>query len=190
MEVSIMRAKLFIIAGLATLALVASAAVARALPGPGTTPAHGSGADLVDAVRDATSQFKKVSAAEQAGYGLFHGCVSGPEEGAMGIHYVKGDLVGDGVVDAAQPEALMYEVKNGQLRLTGVEYVVLAADWDAAHPNGEPPVLMGQVFNYVGSPNRYRIPAFYELHVWAWKHNPDGTFADWNPWVSCEDYAG
>jgi hypothetical protein len=29
-------------------------------------------------------------------------------------------------------------------------------------------------------------PAFYELHVWAWRDNPHGAFVDWNPAVSCE----
>ena len=106
----------------------------------------------------------------------------------MGIHYVNGTLVGDGNVDAVHPEALLYEPKDGRLRLVGVEYVVLAADWDAAH--GTPPTLMGQLFNYVGSPNRYGIPAFYELHVWAWENNPAGVFADWNAHVSCEAFTG
>ena len=69
---------------------------------------------------------KDISAAEAAGYGLFHGCVSGPQQGAMGIHYANGALVGDGAIDAQQPEALIYEDHNGQLRLVGVEYVVLA----------------------------------------------------------------
>ena len=32
-------------------------------------------------------------------------------------------------------------------------------------------------------------PAFYALHVWAWKHNPHGMFVDWNPKVSCEDFS-
>ena len=32
-------------------------------------------------------------------------------------------------------------------------------------------------------------PAFYELHVWAWKDNPRGSFADWNPSVSCDAWA-
>lgn len=41
----------------------------------------------------------------------------------------------------------------------------------------------------MSSPNRYGIPVFYELHVWAWKANPVGTFADWNPRVPCDDYA-
>ncbi len=30
------------------------------------------------------------------------------------------------------------------------------------------------------------LPAFYELHVWAWEHNPKGSFADWNTAVSCD----
>ena len=49
---------------------------------------------------------------------------------------------------------------------------------------------MGQLFQYNSSPNRYGIPAFYELHVWAWKDNPDGMFVDWNPRVSCEEFTG
>ena len=141
---------------------------------------------LVNTVREATKNFKDVDAATSAGYGLFHGCVSGPQEGAMGIHYVNGDLVGDGEIDASHPEALIYEIRDGRLRLVGVEYVVIAEAWDASHEM--PPTLMGQVFHYAGAPNRYKIPAFYELHVWAWKENPNGMFTDWNPKVSCEEY--
>ena len=39
------------------------------------------------------------------------------------------------------------------------------------------PTLGGQVMHYTGSPNRYGIPAFYALHVWAWRTNPGGVFA-------------
>jgi hypothetical protein len=141
---------------------------------------------LVNEVRRAISQFNHVSAAVAAGYQPFLGCVSGPEKGAMGIHYVNGTLVGDGEVNLERPEALMYEPRNGRLELVGVEFIVLAEQWNAAHTT--PPTLSGQVFHYVGSPNRYGIPAFYELHVWAAKTNPSGAFADWNPRVSCEDY--
>lgn len=141
---------------------------------------------LVEAVRQSTERFKNVDEAQAAGYGLFHGCVSGPQEGAMGIHFVNGDLVGDGVLDPMHPEALLYEFKNGQMQLTGVEYIVIAEAWNAN--NDAPPVLMGQLLQYAGSPNRYGIPAFYELHVWAWNNNPLGTFADWNPRVSCDTY--
>jgi len=38
---------------------------------------------LVQAVRAATERFKDAEAAQAAGYGLFMGCVSGPQEGAM-----------------------------------------------------------------------------------------------------------
>ena len=49
-----------------------------------------------------------------------------------------------------------------------------------------PPVLEGQTFQLVTSPNRYGLPAFFELHVWAWRDNPNGAFVDWNNKVSCE----
>ena len=104
----------------------------------------------------------------------------------MGVHFANGALVGDGALDASRPELVIYEQRGRQFRLLGVEYVVIAADWHATHP--APPVLMGQHFHYVGSPNRYGLPPFYELHVWAWKNNPSGMFVDWNPNVSCEDY--
>lgn len=168
--------------GIATLALVALVATVAA-------PTDADTADnLVATVRQATAGFQDVKSAEAAGYQLFHGCVSGPQEGAMGIHYVNGDLVADGQLDAQHPEAIIYEDQNGTMRLVGVEYLVFAEAWNAK--NKVPPVLMGQVFNYAGSPNRYGIPANYYLHVWASKSNPKGMFADWNPMVSCEDYTG
>jgi hypothetical protein len=143
---------------------------------------------LVDAVRAAIQPFSQPSAAEDAGYGLFAGCVAGPQEGAMGVHYVNGTLVGDGEIDERHPEALVYEPHNGRLELVAAEFIVLADAWNASHPDNSPPTLMGQVFQYNGSPNRYRLPPFYELHVWAGKANPSGAFADWNPHVSCETY--
>jgi hypothetical protein len=149
---------------------------------------HTGGADLVAAVRSATKPFHDVNAALAAGYRPFLGCVSGQVEGAMGVHYVNGDLVADGELDPARPESLMYEAKDGRLQLLGAEYIVMAAAWDASHES--PPTLMGQVFHYNGSPNRYGLPAFYELHVWAWRDNPRGMFVDWNPRVTCEGFSG
>jgi hypothetical protein len=70
-------------------------------------------------------------------------------------------------------------------RLVGVEYIMDAATWLADH-NNTPPMLEGQAFQFVGSPNRYGIPPFFELHVWAWRKNPNGTFVDWNNKESCE----
>jgi hypothetical protein len=142
---------------------------------------------LVKVVRDETAQFKSQDDAVVAGYAPANGCVSGPERGAMGLHYVNGDLVADGGLDPRRPEALIYEQRHGRMRLVGVEYLVLADAWHAK--NEGPPVLMGHLAHYVDSPNRYGLPAFYELHVWAWKDNPHGMFADWNPDVSCEQFA-
>jgi hypothetical protein len=141
-------------------------------------------ARLVQLVRDATKQFVNVNAATAAGYQPFLGCVSGPDHGAMGNHYVNGALVGDGVLDASHPEVLIYEPSDGGLQLVGVEFVVLADSWLASHSS--PPVLEGQTFQFVASPNRYGLPAHFELHVWAWRDNPNGAFVDWNNKVSCE----
>jgi hypothetical protein len=145
---------------------------------------HHSPAKLVQVVRDATRQFIDVNAAVAAGYGQFLGCISGPDQGAMGIHYVNGTLVGDGEVDASRPEALIYEPSNGRLRLVGVEFVVDAAAWMAHHTG--PPELEGQTFLFIDSPNRFGSPPFFELHVWAWRDSPNGAFVDWNTRVTCE----
>lgn len=147
---------------------------------------HGAPSTLVQQVRDATRQFIDVNAATSAGYGPFLGCVSGPDHGAMGVHYVNGALVGDGEIDVAHPEALIYEPFQGKMRLVGVEFIVDAATYLANH-NNTPPVLDGQTFNLIDTPNRYGIPApFFELHVWAWRDNPQGAFVDWNNRVTCE----
>jgi hypothetical protein len=143
---------------------------------------------LVQAVREATRTFQDVSAATAAGYSSAGSCVSGPERGAMGVHWPNGALVGDGMLDASKPEILIYEHKGDRMRLLGVEFIVIAEQWHAA--NASPPVLMGQHFHFVGSPNRYGLPAFYELHVWAWRENPNGSFVDWHPHVSCDGYTG
>ena len=55
--------------------------------------------------------------------------------------------------------------------------------------SAEQPQLAGHLFHYVPGPNRYGPDTFYELHVWAFGHNPSGAFADWNPNVSCAPWA-
>ncbi len=141
-------------------------------------------AKLVQAVRTATAQFGNVNTAIAAGYEPLFGCVSGPDQGAMGIHYINLALYGDGTLDVTRPEALIYEPLNGTLVLVGAEYIVDAATWSAQNPAS--PMLDGQAFLLVNSPNRYGLPAFFELHVWAWRDSPKGAFVDWNTRVSCE----
>ena len=145
---------------------------------------------LVQAVRDATARYQDVSKAEADGYMPVLGCVSGADMGVMGMHYLKASLL-DGVVDVAHPELLVYEpLPNGQVHLIAADYVAIADAWDSAHTDGSSPLLMGQLFDYTTAPNRFRLPAHYSLHVWAWKYNPAGVFSMWNPSVSCEAFAG
>jgi hypothetical protein len=175
-----MKTALFVWISLTAMSLFACTSFAS------TSAASEPAGALVETVRQATDRFHDIREATKAGYVDPLLCVSGPEEGAMGIHFANDELVGDGDLDPERPELLVYEPKNGQLHLVAVEYIVLAEAWDANNP--APPSLPGQLFHYVGSPNRFGLPAFYELHVWAWKHNPHGTFADWNPRVSCAGY--
>ena len=154
------------------------------------TPEQSSQANaLVKVVRDATERFKDVKVAMAEGYALQFGCVSGPDFGAMGLHYVNGNFVQAGVLDATHPQIVIYEAQpDGRLKLTGADYLLIKDAWDATHPG--PPELMGQMFHLFESPNRFGLPAFYTLHVWAWKENPKGAFVNWHPNVSCASFAG
>ena len=173
------------IAVTSTLAMIC----ALALGAQAAAQQHGSATGLLKAVRDATYRFQDVHVAEAEGYSLMFGCVSGPDSGAMGLHYVNLPLVLDGVLDPAKPEIIIYEpLPNGKLKMTGADFLVFAADWHKN--NAATPDLMGQLLHLFESPNRFGLPNFYTLHVWAWKENPTGTFTNWNPSVSCDGFNG
>jgi hypothetical protein len=143
---------------------------------------------LVQAVREATARFKDVAVAEAEGYQLLFGCVSGPDSGAMGLHYVNLSLIGDAVLDPARPEIIIYEpVGNGRVKLLGADFLELSDVWHAT--NTATPELMGQLLHLFESPNRFGLPNFYTLHVWAWKENPTGMFTNWHPKVSCDKFS-
>lgn len=140
--------------------------------------ANDHGNPVAEHVRAANDRFKDVSVAVSEGYAPIP-CASGIDGGAMGVHYVNAKLIGD-AVDIKQPQAIMYEpTADGEMQLVAVEYITSKG----------PASLEGQLFNFNGAPNRYGLGPFYELHVWAWKPNPHGTFADMNPNVSCEHAA-
>jgi hypothetical protein len=168
-------------AGHAAIARTAQAAVHH-------TSGRGTQAD-VRALRHATNAFHNLDAAQKAGYGFFTdakgiACIAMPGMGGMGVHFVNGAFVGDATENLRKPEALVYRIdKAGVLRLSAVEYVVLASAWDAA--NSSPPKLFGHTFSLTTSPNRYGLPDFYSLHAWVWKSNPAGQFAPYNPKVTC-----
>jgi len=170
-----------------SLAIPLAAVAASAPPPPSDAvalarPAKRSHSILVDKVRNATARFRDVNVALHEGWVPGTPCVSGPNEGAMGVHFVLPARLSDGVLNADEPEALIYEpLPDGALRLVGVEFIALASSVQGA------PKLEGHLLNYVGEPNRYGLPAFYEIHVWAWEDNPKGNFADWNTNVTCND---
>jgi hypothetical protein len=148
---------------------------------------------LIKIVRESTERFKDVAQAEREHYSLLFGCVSGPDAGAMGLHFLNGDLLNEvnngGVFDPTRPQIVLYEPGlDGRLRLVGADFLVFADAWDAKHPH-DPPQLMGQLFHFFESPNRFGLPAFYTLHVWAWKDNPSGAFVNWHPDVSCAAFS-
>ena len=147
------------------------------------------GGALVKTVREATERFQDVEVAKSEGYVLQFGCVCGSDAGAMGMHFVNGKLVGDGELDPTKPEIVIYEPQpNGQLKLIGADFLVLADAWNAKHAG--PPEMMGQLFHLFEAPNRFGLPAFYTLHVWAWKESPTGSFVNWHQNVSCNAYSG
>ena len=150
---------------LASLFAAGTAAAAEAASNP-----------LADSVRAANDRFNDVSVAVAEGYAPIP-CASGIPGGAMGIHYVNKSYLTDDAIDLARPEAVMYEpTADGKLTLIAVEYITSKG----------PAALQGHLFSFTGAPNRYGLGPFYELHVWAWKANPTGTFADMNPNVSCD----
>ena len=153
--------------GFALLSFLAAGAASAAAAG--SNP-------LADDVRAANDRFKDVAAAVAEGYAPIP-CASGIEGGAMGIHYVNPKYLKDDSLDVGHPEAVMYEpTADGKLVLVAVEYITSKG----------PAALEGHLFSFTGAPNRYGLGPFYELHVWAWKPNPTGTFADMNPDVSCD----
>lgn len=142
-------------------------------------------------VRRATARYHSVEQASRAGYAAFpagvplHECIAAFDgSGAMGLHWVKAGLL-DTTLDPRQPEVLVYAPRpDGSLRLVALEYVVFASAWEAEH-GSTTPTMFGRPMTFVPEGNRFEIPAFWQRHIWLWKANPAGVFADFNPAVSC-----
>jgi len=162
------------------VAATAEPSASLSVPRPNRSP-------LVDKVRAATERYQDINVAlnETPPFVFGTPCVTGPNEGAMGVHLVRPDRIFDGVLNAEEPEALIYEPgAGGTYRFVGVEFIAAASTVDPG------PSLEGHLLNYVGEPNRYGLPAFFEMHVWAWEDNPKGNFVDWNTNVSCDKQPG
>jgi hypothetical protein len=136
-------------------------------------------------VRRATARYHSLQAAVKAGYELAGTCVEEPGKGGMGYHYVHHALAADRVLDPLKPEVLLYErTHSGRMRLTAVEYLRADADQDLA-TDDDRPSLFGVPFDGPMEGHEPGQPIHYDLHAWVWKNNPSGTFAQYNPDVSC-----
>jgi hypothetical protein len=157
-------------AGLALAALSAGAqAHETALPG-------------VDDSRRAAAVFADVAAAIAAGYEPLFDCTEHGTHGAMGQHYIHPGRARDGRLVLEEPDVLMYEPQpDGALQLVALEYVVFEAAWEGETP----PSILGQELQRREAVGRQPVDPFWQLHVWHWRHNPGGLFADFNPYVTC-----
>lgn len=147
-----------------------------------STPVTQQDRDLAS-LRQAVSGLHALTAAEAAGYTTVvgdpsdgHTCLSDPT-GAMGIHYLNTTLVDDTVI-VTKPELLIYEPQqDGSMTFVGVEYIIPYSIHGADQPA---PVLFGEQFM---KNDHFQL---WGLHAWVGKKNPSGTFAMWNPDVSCQ----
>lgn len=164
-----------------------AAVAATAVLAP-TTPALA--ADITDGTlaqaRAATARFHNVERALAAGY-----VRASPCEPGQGYHYVNYALAGNPALDVSTPEVLLYEPgSNGKLRLVGVEYVRFYGTFAAPatppyvrDPNG--PSMFGVDFHGPMKGHAPGMPDHHELHVWVWRHSPEGMFEAHNSRITC-----
>lgn len=129
----------------------------------------------VVSAKQATARYHDIQNALADGFFQASPCVQHPTLGAMGFHFINLGRILNPLVKPDEPEVLLYMPdETGQMNLVAVEYVVplgLAA---------EAPVLFDQTFQTDGAPLNQ-----YSLHAWVWRKNPSGTFAPFNPKISC-----
>jgi hypothetical protein len=131
--------------------------------------------NLVKSVHSANAKYNSSVLAIMDGYQPDDHCVSVPGLGGMGYHWVNPSLV-DENFDPLKPEVLLYtKGPDGNLKLIGVEYIVVNVGQAA-------PVFGNQSFAVGGTP--LPIP-HWSLHAWIYEPNPSGMFAPFNPNITC-----
>ena len=135
----------------------------------------GDGAALAT-LRRATARYHSLDVAIAEGFILLSECEVLPGHGPAGLLYANLDRVMDGVINIEEPEGLLYEPsKNGRPKLVAVDLAVPYALWT----DPAPPAFLGNTFQPEDEFGAWA------LHVWIWRHNPDGMFAPANPNVTC-----
>lgn len=134
----------------------------------------GETANVFATLRRVTARYHNIDAALADGFVLLHPCEVRGDEGPVGAVYAHFGRVLDGVIDPALPDALIYEPSaNGMLKLVGVEF---AQPYPFAP---QAPTFLGETFQ---AEDEFGV---WALHVWVWRHNPEGMFAESNPGVTC-----
>ena len=83
----------------------------------------------------------------------------------------------DAKLEVERPEFLLYErMPDGRYLLNGVEYIIPFRLWPK---DSVPPTIMGLQLK-----QELQLELWY-LHMWSWRENSAGLFADWNPAVRC-----
>lgn len=132
-------------------------------------------------VQTALARYKDPLKAIHDGYLSTVGCVMMPK-GGMGIHFVNGRLIGP-PVDPMKPQILMYEPVGDKLELVAVEWLVPYMPGKSQRPS-----LFGRKFHGPMEGHEPLLPKqlhHYDFHVWLFKNNPAGLYADANPDVQC-----
>ncbi len=157
--------------------LLATMTVMIVMAGATAAWAHDLPTNDLSELKRATAKYHSLDNALKDGYAPFSLDANDPNTptcfdssgGGMGIHYVRNI---DGTIDANDPEALVYEVRpNGLTKLVAVEYIIPESEVNPASP----PDLYGHTFH------KHSFLPVYILHVWVWRSNPSGMFADFNP---------
>ena len=164
------------------------------------------------AVRTATERFKDVNVALKEGYVRdpanmcdAAGMMGQPDSlGVMGIHYIRMDLLGitgppnprvNGTsrhTDFTKPSVLIYEPQaDGSVQLVAVENLVFIKAWEEAG-NTKAPTFQGVPWDkMVDDPKTaideaHNFEPHYDRHVWIYRDNPSGVFAQFNPNATCK----
>jgi hypothetical protein len=164
------------------------------------------------AVAAAAAKYRDVKVAIAEGYTTDNKCVTAEmlgfpaEQGAMGLHYVRKDLLGIGppapgrvrgtgtYTDFSKPAMLVYEPQpDGSMTLVAVENLVFQSAWRAAG-NSKPPSFHGTPYLLLKDnpatklDEAHGFEPHYELHAWVYRDNPNGMFAPFSPKVTCRHH--
>lgn len=167
----------------ASIAMIAAAIVVPNLGLASSTSADRALARQMQRLREVTGAYHNEALAVAGGFERTDECVASPD-GGMGYHYGNLDRF-DATVNKDQPEGLLYAPgPEGTRTLTGAEYFKVDADQDL-RTDDDRPVLFARPFAGPMPGHAPGMPIHYDLHVWVWRWNPNGTFSEWNPRVSC-----